>query len=38
MAEAFAGLSEPELELMRSKMMKIRENLSNTNPQGRLTA
>ena len=38
MAEAFAGLSEPELELMRTKLMKIRDNLANTNPQGRMTA
>ena len=38
MAEAFAGLTEPELELMRRKMAKIRDNLSNNNPQGRMTA
>jgi DNA-binding MarR family transcriptional regulator len=38
MAEAFAGLSDAELELMRTKLTKIRDNLSNTNPQGRMTA
>ncbi|MCL6682304.1 MarR family winged helix-turn-helix transcriptional regulator [Sphingomonas alba] len=37
MAEAFAGLSEPELELMRTKLTKIRNNLT-ANPQGRMTA
>ena len=38
MAEAFLGLSEAELELMRAKLTKIRENISNSNPQGRMTA
>ena len=38
MGVAFAGLSEPELELMRTKLTKIRDNLANTNPQGRMTA
>lgn len=38
MSEAFAGLSDNELELMRGKLTKIRENLSNATPQGRLTA
>ena len=38
MAEAFAGLSEAELELMRTKLSKIRDNLSNSNTQGRMTA
>ena len=37
MAEAFAGLSESELELMRTKLTKIRNNLT-ANPQGRMTA
>jgi MarR family transcriptional regulator for hemolysin len=36
MAEAFAGLSESELELMRTKLTKIRNNLT-ANPQGRMT-
>ena len=38
MAEAFAGIADPELELMRGKLRKIRENISNNNPQGRMTA
>ena len=38
MAEAFAGLSEAELTLMRTKLTKIRDNLSTNNPQGRMTA
>ena len=38
MAEAFAGLSDSELALMRTKLMKIRDNISNPNPQGRMTA
>jgi DNA-binding MarR family transcriptional regulator len=38
MAEAFAGITDPELELMRGKLRKIRENISNNNPQGRMTA
>ena len=38
MAEAFAGLTDAELELMRTKLTKIRENLSNPNTQGRMTA
>jgi DNA-binding MarR family transcriptional regulator len=38
MAEAFAVITDPELELMRGKLRKIRENISNNNPQGRMTA
>jgi DNA-binding MarR family transcriptional regulator len=38
MDEAFAGLSDAELTLMRTKLMKIRDNLSTNNPQGRMTA
>jgi DNA-binding MarR family transcriptional regulator len=38
MGEAFAGLTEEELELMRTKLKKIRENIAAANAQGRMTA
>jgi MarR family transcriptional regulator, transcriptional regulator for hemolysin len=38
MDQAFAGLTEPELELMRTKLTRIRDNLSNNAQQGRMTA
>lgn len=38
MEQAFAGLTEPELELMRGKLTKIRENIANANSQNRMTA
>jgi MarR family transcriptional regulator for hemolysin len=38
MGEAFAGLSEDDLELMRGKLTKIRENIAAANPQGRMSA
>jgi DNA-binding MarR family transcriptional regulator len=39
MHEAFAGLTNEDLELMRGKLAKIRDNLSAAgNPQGRMSA
>ena len=36
--EAFAGLTNEELELMRTKLTKIRENIAAVDAQGRMTA
>jgi DNA-binding MarR family transcriptional regulator len=38
MDEAFAGLSNEELELMRAKLSKIRENIAAANPSTRMIA
>ena len=38
MAEAFAGLTEQELELMRGKLTKIRDNLATASGQSRMSA
>lgn len=38
MAEAFAGLTESELELMRGKLAKVRDNLATAGAQGRMSA
>ena len=36
--EAFAGLSNDELELMRAKLSKIRDNIAAANPSSRMIA
>jgi MarR family transcriptional regulator, transcriptional regulator for hemolysin len=38
MDEAFAGLSNEELELMRAKLTKIRDNIAAANPSNRMSA
>jgi MarR family transcriptional regulator, transcriptional regulator for hemolysin len=38
MDEAFAGLSNDELELMRAKLTKIRDNIAAANPSNRMSA
>ena len=38
MDEAFAGLTNEELELMRAKLTKIRDNIAAANPSNRMSA
>ena len=38
MAEAFVGLTSQDLELMRGKLTKIRDNLATASAQGRISA
>jgi len=38
MDEAFAGLTNEELELMRANLTRIRDNISAASPQGRMSA
>jgi DNA-binding MarR family transcriptional regulator len=38
MDEAFAGLTNADLELMRTKLAKIRDNIATAGPPSRMTA